>query len=86
MMSSSSSSTTQVVSLREMGMYEPFQQLSGWENAFNTIGTSNQNNNNNPSSSTVPEVEADDNNKVQIIFPFFFLDSCFTLFVKLVVT
>ncbi|XP_033137044.1 transcription factor TGA3 isoform X1 [Brassica rapa] len=63
MMSSSSSSTTQVVSLREMGMYEPFQQLSGWENAFNTIGTSNQNNNNNPSSSTVPEVEADDNNK-----------------------
>lgn len=72
MMSSSSSSTTQVVSLREMGMYEPFQQLSGWENAFNTIGTSNQNNNNNnPSSSTVPEVEADDNNKVQIIFPFF---------------
>ncbi|KAG2303577.1 hypothetical protein Bca4012_062317 [Brassica carinata] len=71
MMSSSSSSTTQVVSFREMGMYEPFQHLSGWENAFNTIGSSNQNNNNNnnnPSSSTVVEVdaaraEADDNNK-----------------------
>ncbi|CAN6887100.1 unnamed protein product [Brassica oleracea] len=71
MMSSSSSSTTQAISLREMGMYEPFQQLSGWENAFNTIGSSNQNNNNNnnnnPSSSTVPEVDAradaDDNNK-----------------------
>ncbi|CAH8350587.1 unnamed protein product [Eruca vesicaria subsp. sativa] len=67
MMSSSSSSTTQVVSFREMGMYEPFQQLSGWENTFNNI-TSNQNNNNNPSSSTILEVdtaraEADDNNK-----------------------
>ena len=95
-MSSSSSSTTQVVSLREMGMYEPFQQLSGWENAFNTIGSSNQNNNNNnnnPSSSTVPEVDAradaDDNNKVQIIFPFWlprFMVKTGYLFAELVVT
>ncbi|XP_024008610.1 transcription factor TGA3 isoform X2 [Eutrema salsugineum] len=60
----SSSSSTQVVLFRDMGMYEPFQQLSGWENAFSTI-TSNQNNN--ESSSTVLEVdaraEADNNNK-----------------------
>uniref|UniRef100_A0A1J3F3H5 Transcription factor TGA3 n=1 Tax=Noccaea caerulescens TaxID=107243 RepID=A0A1J3F3H5_NOCCA len=57
----SSSSSTQVVSFREM--YEPFQQLSGWENAFSNI-TSNQNNN--QSSSTILEVdaraEADGNN------------------------
>ncbi|CAH2033587.1 unnamed protein product [Thlaspi arvense] len=52
----SSSSSTQAVSFRDMGMYEPFQQLSGWENAFNTITTSNQNNN--QSSSTVLEVDA----------------------------
>ncbi|KAJ0247667.1 Transcription factor TGA3 [Hirschfeldia incana] len=48
-----------------MGMYEPFQQLSGWENTFNTITSTN---NNNQTSSTVHEVdaataEADVNNK-----------------------
>ncbi|XP_018447058.1 transcription factor TGA3 isoform X2 [Raphanus sativus] len=66
MMSSSSSTNTQAVPFRDMGMYEPFQQLSGWENTFNTI-TSN-NDNNNQTSSTVHEVdaartEADVNNK-----------------------
>lgn len=63
----SSSSSTQVVSFRDVGMYEPFQQLSGWENAFNNI-SSNQNNN--QSSSTILEVdgraETDDNNKVRL--------------------
>ncbi|KAF8088469.1 hypothetical protein N665_0541s0034 [Sinapis alba] len=61
MMSSSSSTNTQAVSFRDMGMYEPFQHLSGWENTFNTI-------NNNQTSTTVLEVdaartEADVNNK-----------------------
>ncbi|CAH8382964.1 unnamed protein product [Eruca vesicaria subsp. sativa] len=63
MSSSSSSTTTQAVAFRDMGMYEPFQQLSGWENTFNTIT-----NNNNQSTSIVHEVdaartEANDNNK-----------------------
>ncbi|XP_010498670.1 PREDICTED: transcription factor TGA3-like [Camelina sativa] len=63
-MLSSSSSSTQVETFRDMGMYEPFQQLSGWENPFK----SDVNNiSNNQSSSTTLEVdtrpEADDNNR-----------------------
>ncbi|KAJ0233142.1 Basic-leucine zipper domain-containing protein [Hirschfeldia incana] len=65
MMSSLSSTNTRAVQFRDMGMYEPFQQLSGWENTFNTITSTN---NNNQTSSTVHEVdaarpEADVNNK-----------------------
>ncbi|KAG7655153.1 Basic-leucine zipper domain [Arabidopsis suecica] len=68
-MMSSSSSTTQVVSFRDMGMYEPFQQLSGWESPFKSdINNITSNQNNNQSSSTTLEVdarpEADDNNRV----------------------
>ncbi|XP_048622466.1 transcription factor TGA3 isoform X1 [Brassica napus] len=62
MMMSSSSSNTQAVPFRDMGMYEPFQQLSGWENTFNTI-TTNNHNNNNQTSSTIARTEADANNK-----------------------
>nr|VDD56545.1 unnamed protein product [Brassica oleracea] len=61
-MMSSSSSNTQAVPFRDMGMYEPFQQLSGWENTFNTI-TTNNHNNNNQTSSTIARTEADANNK-----------------------
>ncbi|CAE5959510.1 unnamed protein product [Arabidopsis arenosa] len=65
---SSSSSTTQVVSFRDMGMYEPFQQLSGWENPFKSgINNITSNQNNSQGSSTTLEVdarpEADDNNR-----------------------
>ncbi|KAG2318683.1 hypothetical protein Bca52824_011896 [Brassica carinata] len=62
MMSSSSSTNTQAIPFRDMGMYESFQQMSGWENTFNTITS----NNNNQTSSTVHEVDAartDANNK-----------------------
>lgn len=74
-MMSSSSSSTQLVSLRDMGMYEPFQQLSGWENPFKSdINNISSNQNNNPSSSTPLEVdaraEADDNNRVRYILFF----------------
>lgn len=31
---SSSSSPTQLASLRDMGIYEPFQQIVAWGNAF----------------------------------------------------
>ena len=72
-MMSSSSSNTQAVPFRDMGMYEPFQQLSGWENTFNTI-TTNNHNNNNQTSSTIARTEADANNKVR-----FFPDSCLRL-------
>lgn len=78
-MMSSSSSTTQVVSLRDMGMYESFQQLSGWENPFKSdINNITSNQNNNQSSSTTLDVdarpEADDNNRVRYsLFP----ESCF---------
>ncbi|KAG5390621.1 hypothetical protein IGI04_032162 [Brassica rapa subsp. trilocularis] len=62
MMMSSSSSNTQAVPFRDMAMYEPFQQSTGWDNTFNTI-TSNNHNNNNQTSSTVARTQADDNNK-----------------------
>lgn len=72
-MMSSSSSNTQAVPFRDMAMYEPFQQSTGWDNTFNTI-TSNNHNNNNQTSSTVARTQADDNNKVR-----FFPDSCLRL-------
>ena len=72
-MMSSSSSNTQAVPFRDMAMYEPFQQSTGWDNTFNTI-TSNNHNNNNQTSSAVARREADDNNKVR-----FFPDSCLRL-------
>ncbi|KAL1216268.1 Transcription factor TGA3 [Cardamine amara subsp. amara] len=72
-MMSSSSSSAQLVSLRDMGMYEPFQQLSSWENPFKSdINNSSSNPNNNPSSSTTLEVDAraetDDNNRANYTF------------------
>lgn len=69
-MMSSSSSSTQVVSFRDMGMYEPFQQLSGWETPFRSdVINISSIQNNNQSSSTTLEVdarpEADDTNRVR---------------------
>lgn len=70
-------------------MYQPFQQLSGWENAISNI-TSNQNNN--QSSSTILEVDAraeagGNNNKVRLSdsclrFEFLLGVICFLIVIK----
>ncbi|XP_010521213.1 PREDICTED: transcription factor TGA7 isoform X2 [Tarenaya hassleriana] len=69
----SSSSPAQFASFRNMGIYEPFQQIAAWGNSFkadmNNNGNSNNNTSPNTASSTVIQVETrtNDNNNTNNI-------------------
>lgn len=65
-----SSTSTQIAALREMGIYEPFNQISSWAHAFRDDGSLNI------VPSTIVQVDAGLDNKVMMHDVFLLINEC----------